>query len=80
MKPIVKRINAGRYQVNIHGHIFDLENTNADFGGTPSWRLYNHQGVEVNWFETKKGALYCFSHYTIERVQALHNQEFCKYA
>lgn len=80
MKPTVKRINAGRYQLNLHGYVFDLENTNADFGGTPSWRLYNHQGVEVNWFETKAGALYCLSHYTVDRTKDLHNQEFCKYA
>lgn len=79
MKALVKKINAGRYQVNIHGYIFDLENTNSDFPGIASWRLYNHQGVEVNWFERKKDALYCFSRYTIERAQSLHNQEFCKY-
>lgn len=75
MKPIVKKIRAGRYTLNQNGYSFDLYKN--DDG---KWVLSNHAGIELYRDDSKLSIVNMLSSYNYDGCMELHNQEFCTYA
>jgi hypothetical protein len=75
MKPIVKRIRAGRYTLNQHGYQFDLTDNSEG-----RWVLSNHSGVELYRDTTKQAIVSMLASYNTDGARALHRQEYCTYS
>ena len=75
MKPLVKRIRAGKYKANNHGYIFTIQNNHEG-----KWILSNHSGVEIYRDESKQAIVLMLSSYSVNGTQLLHQQQFCKYS